>query len=62
MEVQNQIFELSIRTLMLRQSGRHFPEDIFRYIFWYENVWILIEISLEFVSKGPFNNIPALVL
>ena len=30
-------------------------------IFLNENVWILIKISLKFVSKGPINNIPALV-
>ena len=26
-----------------------------------ENAWILINISLKFVPKGPINNIPALV-
>ena len=26
-----------------------------------ENAWILINISLKFVPKGPVNNIPALV-
>ena len=30
-------------------------------IFFNENVWISIMISLTFVPKGPFNNIPALV-
>ena len=34
---------------------------IFKCIFLNENVWILIEISLKFVPKGPINNIPALV-
>ena len=28
---------------------------------WMKNVWILIEISLKFVPKGPIDNIPALV-
>ena len=32
-----------------------------KYIFWNENVWILINISLKFVPKGPINNMPALV-
>ena len=48
-------------TLRLRQNGRHFPDDIFKWIFWNEDVWISIEIWLKFVSKGPINNIPALV-
>ena len=51
---------LWINTLRPRQNGRHFP-DIFKGIFLNENVWILIKISLKFVSNGPINNIPALV-
>ena len=39
----------------------YFPDDIFKYIFLNENVWILIKISLMFVPTGPINNIPALV-
>ena len=42
-------------------SGRHFTGDIFRCIFVNENFFILIKFSLKFVSKGPINNIPALV-
>ena len=41
--------------------GRHFPDDIFTRIFFNENVWISIKISLKFVPKGPINNIPSLV-
>ena len=48
-------------TLRPRQDGRHFPDDIFKCIFLNEDVWILITISLNFVSKGPINNIPTLV-
>ena len=44
-----------------RQNGRHFPDDIFKYIFLGESVWNLFEISLKFVFKGAINNIPALV-
>ena len=33
--------------------GRHFAEDIFKCIFMKENFYILIRISLKFVSKGP---------
>ena len=48
-------------TLRPRQNGRYFPDDIFKCIFFNENVWIPIQISLTFVPKGPINNIPALV-
>ena len=47
---------LKVKTLGPRQNG-----DIFYYIFLNENVWILIKILLKFVSKGPINNIPALI-
>ena len=39
----------------------HYADDIFKYNFSNENVWITIEISLKFVPKDPINNIPALV-
>ena len=42
-------------------NGRHFADDIFKFIFLNENVWIPIKISLKFVPKGQINNIPALV-
>ena len=48
-------------TLRPRQNGRHFPDDIFKWIFLNENVWISNKISLKFVPKVPINNIPALV-
>ena len=51
----------SVNTLRLRQNGRHFADDIFKCIFLNENVGIPIKILLKFVSKGPINNIPALV-
>ena len=50
-----------LNTLRPRQNGRHFPDDIFKCIFLNENVWISIKISLNFVPRGPINNIPALV-
>ena len=50
-----------LNTLRPRQNGRHFADDILKYIFLNKNVWISIEISLKFVPKGPINNIPALV-
>ena len=42
------------------QDGRHFPEDIFTFIFLTENVRILIQFSLKFVPKGPINHIQVL--
>ena len=47
-------------TLRPRQNGRHFADDMFKYIFLNENVWIPIEISLTFVPMGSINNNPAL--
>ena len=43
------------------QNGRHFTDDIFRYIFVGEMFFILIKISLKFVPKSPIENNPALV-
>ena len=51
----------SINTLRPRQNGGHFADDIFKRIFFDENVWISIQVSLKFVPKGRINNIPALV-
>ena len=50
-----------LNTLRPRQNDRHFPGDIFRWIFLNENVWFSINISLKFVPRGPINNIPTLV-
>ena len=47
-----------VNTLRPGQDGRHFADDIFKYIFLNENIWIVINISLKFVSKGQSNNIP----
>ena len=48
-------------TLRPKQNGRHCSDDIFKCIFFNENAWISIKISLKFVPKGPINKIPALV-
>ena len=50
-----------LNTLRRRQNGRHFPDNIFKWIFLNENVSILIKISLKFVSERPINNIPSLI-
>ena len=43
------------------QNGRHFADDIFKYIFVNEKFCISIQISLKFFHKGPIDNNPALV-
>ena len=48
-------------TLRPRQNDRHFPDDIFKWIFVNENARILIKFSLKFVPRGSINNIPAFV-
>ena len=50
-----------LNTLRPRHKGRHFADDIFKCIFFNENVRISIKISLKFVPKGPISNIPALI-
>ena len=47
-------------TLRPRQNGRHFADDIFKYISLNENVSIPIKVSPNFVPKGVIDNIPAL--
>ena len=46
---------------MLRQNKHHFADNILKYIYVEENVWVLIKISLKFIPKDPINNIPPLV-
>ena len=48
---------LCIEILRPRRNEQNFADDIFKHIFFDENVWISIKISL----KGLINNIPALV-
>ena len=50
-----------VNTLRPRQNGCHFPDDILKWIFLNENIWISIKISLKLVPRGSINNIPALV-
>ena len=38
-----------------------FVDDIFKFIFFNENIWISLKTSLKFVPKVQNNNIPALV-
>ena len=50
-----------LNTLRPRQNRRHFADDIFKCIFFNENAWIALKISLKFVPKVRINNIPSLV-
>ena len=43
------------------QSGWHFAYDIFKCIFWRENFWIFILVSLKFVPQGLIDNKSTLV-
>ena len=53
---------ISLNTLRPTQNGRHFPDDIFKWIFLNENVWISIKLKLKFVPNVPINNIPVLMM
>ena len=53
--------KLGINTLRPRQNGRHFPDDIFKWIFVNENAWISLKIPLKVVPRFRINNIPPLV-
>ena len=46
------VYGFWINTWRPRQDGRHFPDDILKYIFLNENVWISLTISMKCVRKG----------
>ena len=45
----------------VKQNGRHFADDIFKWIFSVENAWIPVNFSLKFVFKDPIDNKSALL-
>ena len=53
--------DYTFNTLKPRQNGRRLADDIFERIFLNENIWILINISLNVVPKSQINNFPTLV-
>ena len=55
------LFEWNHLTHLPGQNGRCFSSDTFNCIFMNEKFCILIQISLDFVPKGPINNKSALV-
>ena len=44
-----------------RQNGLQFADSIFKFIFFYDNCCILIQISLKYVPKDPIDDKTALV-
>ena len=52
---------IAVNSLRQRQNGCHFPDDIFKYKFLNEIVWISLKIWLKFVPEVRINNIPSLV-
>ena len=48
-------------TLRPKQNSRHFPDDIFKCIFFNENVWTRMTFALKFVPKCSVDNIPVLL-
>ena len=50
-----------VNSLRPRQNGCHFTDDVFKWFFVRENVWISLKISLKFGPKASINNIPAFV-
>ena len=50
-----------INTLRPRQNCSHFQDDIFKCIYFNENIWISIKITLKLLPVCPINNISALV-
>ena len=51
-----------VNTLWPRQNCRHFADDdVLKCIFFNENIWITLKISLKFAPKVPINTIAALV-
>ena len=59
--IMNIICTITHWYLLPRQNGCHFADNIFKCIFFNENMWILIKISQKIVPKGPISNIPALI-
>ena len=55
------LFIVMLTHLPPGQIGCHFTDDIFKCILLNEKFCIFIEISLQFVPKGPIDNNPALV-
>ena len=53
--------EVRFNTLRPRQDGRHFPDDIFKWIFLNENVQICLRFHWNLFPRFRINKIPPLV-
>ena len=51
----------SLNTLISRQNGRYFGDNLFKCIAMHYDLWISIKISLKFVPEGHINIFPALI-
>ena len=56
-----EIFNICFNLSPPGQTGRHFADNVFKYIFMNEKFCISIQISPKFVPKGPIDNKSALV-
>ena len=52
---------VTLNSLRPRQNGRHFTDNVFKCIFFNEDICISINFSLIFVPTGQLNNIALLV-
>ena len=50
------VFEQIINTLRPRWNSRHFQDDVVKWVFLNEKVWISIRIALKFVPKLPIDD------
>ena len=50
-----------INTLGQELNGCNFEDDVFKFIFFYDNCCIFIQVSLELFQKDPINKKPAVV-
>ena len=58
--ISTEYYPLVSKTLMLRQNGCHFANNIFKLIFLYQNFGVLIQISFRYVPRGSINDKPGL--
>ena len=57
----NASVSVAFDTLMPRQNGCRFADDIFKCIFLNENFWFLTQISLKYAPYGLIDNMAALI-
>ena len=55
------LFDISVNKSRPGENGNYFADDILKFIFLKENLFILKKKFIDFFSSGPINNSPALV-